>query len=138
MNTTDDDGQEELRLAILWLLGFLDRTPPPLVREVQDAAKRQRMPPALLRRAAEGIPILRKPRELRGPWTWRLPEPGELVRVRFTCPVAECDRVSEGWMEFGISRTLFEAGLVRYLTRGTARRTQPPEGSSIFLRLERG
>ena len=137
MKAAEDDSLEELRTTVRWLLEFLDHAPPRLVREVRDAAKRERISPALLRRASQAAPIIRTPREFRGPWTWRLPEPDELVRVRYTCPVANCGKVSEGWMEYGISRWLFKAGLVRYLTQGTAVRKQPPDGRSIFLRLER-
>ena len=42
----------------------------------------------------------------------------------------------EGWMEFRLSRILFSVGLIEYITRGTVRRTQPPDRHSIFLRLE--
>ncbi len=131
----DPEAQQEFLQATHWLLEFLDR--PRLVQEVREAAKKKHIPAALLRRASQGVPIIRRPRELRGPWTWRLPRPEELVRVSYTCPVKDCGKEYEGWMEFGLSRLLFEAGLVRYLTRGTAVRTQPPEGRSIFLRWQR-
>ncbi len=131
------DRGEELREAVQWLLGLLDRDAPRLVQEVREAAKEERIGPALLRRASQAAPIIRKPREIRGPWTWRLPEPDELVRVLYICPVTDCGKVREGWMEYRLSRPLFDVGLIRYLTRGTAQRTRPPEGSSIFLRSER-
>ncbi len=134
MKTNEDE--EELRSAVLWLLELLENHPR-LVQEVRDAAKEKHISAALLRRASQAVPIIRKPRELRGPWTWRLPGPEELVRVAYTCPVKNCGKEYEGWMEFGMSRSLFEAGLVRYLTRGTAVRTKPPEERSIFLRWER-
>ncbi len=136
MMQEDSDASQDLDLqaAVLWLLDVLDDTEPHLVSQVQEVAKLKRIRPALLRRAARAMPIIKKPRELRGPWTWRLPKPDELVRVRYTCPITECSKVSEGWMVFRISRLLFAAGLVRYLTRGTTRLTQPPDGETIFLR----
>ncbi len=138
MKTGGVDGGQELWEAVRWLLGFLDHTTPRLVHEVREAAKQERIRPALLRRAAQAAPILRRPRELRGPWTWRLPQPEDLVRVRYTCPVADCGKVREGWMEFGISQPLFDVGLVRYLTRGTAQRSRSPESDSGFLRAGDG
>ncbi len=121
--------------AVMWLMEYLEEAPR-LVQEVRKVAAEKQISPALLRRAAQALPIVRRPRELRGPWTWRLPGLDELVRVSYSCPVANCKKVAEGWMEFRISRILFSAGLVRYLTRGTARRTQRPEAESTFLRLE--
>ncbi len=132
-----DDGEARqtfLRTA-LWLLEYPEA--PRLVRDVRAEAQTRQIPPALLRRAAQALPIIKRPRELRGAWMWMLPEPEELVRVRYECPIRNCRKVSEGWMEFRISRHLFRAGLIRYLTRGTARRTQPPDGDSIFLRLKK-
>ncbi len=131
----DREAQRELLRATSWLLDLLAESPR-LVRDVRAEAKMQQIPPALLRRAAQALPIVRRPRELRGPWMWMLPEPEELVRVQYECPVTNCHKVSEGWMQFRMSRLLFAAGLLRYLTRGTARRTQPPDGETFFLRLD--
>ena len=132
----DDKGFQSYLAAIEWLMSYLESSHTPcLVRDVQREAKKEGMSPALLRKAAQALPIIRRPRELRGPWAWKLPEPEELVRVRYQCPLVACGKESEGWMEFRLSRILFSAGLIRYLTRGTARRTQPPDGSTIFLRL---
>ncbi len=134
MSSASSDADIELLRATSWLLKSLEKSPR-LVRDVRAEARTRQIPPALLRRAAQTLPIIRRPRELRGPWTWRLPEADELVRVSYECPVSNCHRVSEGWMQFSLSRLLFAAGLVRYLTRGTARRTQPPDGQTIFQRL---
>ena len=129
------ESESSFRATVTWLMEFLESSPR-LVQEVREEAGKRRISPALLRRAAQALPIVRRPRELRGPWTWRLPEADELVRVEYSCPIANCKKVAEGWMEFRMSRVLFSAGLVRYLTRGTARRTQPPEATSTFLRLQ--
>ena len=83
----------------------------------------------MLRRAAQSLPILRRPREIRG----QLPEPDELVRVRYECPVKDCGKVKEAWMEYRMSRVLFDAGLVRHLTKGTAVRTRPGEAFSVQM-----
>lgn len=133
---SDAVAQQELLRATHWLLDYLEEESPRLVHDIRSGARIQQIPPALLRRASQALPILRRPRELRGPWTWRLPEPDELVRVSYECPVANCRKVFEGWMQFRISRLLFAAGLIQYLTRGTAVRTRPPDGETIFLRLE--
>ncbi len=61
-----------------------------------------------------------------------MPEPDELVLVRYECPVAECSKDSEGWMEFGRTRHLFFAGVIRYLTRGRLRRTRPRDQASLL------
>ncbi len=131
----DREAQRELLRTTHWLLEYLEKSPR-LVRDVRAEAKTRQISPALLRRVAQSLPIIRRPRELRGPWMWMLPEADELVRVSYECPVSNCHKVSEGWMEFRLSRLLFAAGLLRYLTRGTARRTQPPDGDTIFLRLD--
>ncbi len=131
------DPEYSLHTAALWLMEYLESSKTPcLVREVQLASKRIDMAPALLHRAAAEVPLLRRPREMRGPWVWALPDPEELVRVRYRCPIVDCGKTCEGWMQFRLSRILFPSGLIRYLTRGTSRRTQPPDGSSTFLRLE--
>ena len=129
------ESEPSFRTTVIWLMEYLEGTPR-LVREVREEAGKKKISPALLRRAAQALPIVRRPHELRGPWAWRLPEPDELVRVEYSCPIDNCKKVAEGWMEFKMSRVLFSAGLVRYLTRGTARRTQPPDATSTFLRLE--
>ncbi len=132
---TSPEPEPSFLATVTWLMEYLEAAPR-LVREVREEAGKKKIPPALLRRAAQALPIVRRPRELRGPWTWRLPELDELVRVEYSCPITNCKKVAEGWMEFKMSRYLFSAGLIRYLTRGTARRTRPPDAESTFLRLE--
>ena len=118
-----------------WLMWCL-RGAPKLVNEIREVAKEKRMRAADLRRAAQSLPIIRKPRELRGPWVWRLPEHDQLVRVAYTCPGSSCGREIEGWMEFGWSQTLFHAGLIRYLTKGTALRIRPADSESAFIHIK--
>ncbi len=110
--------------VVSWLLFYLE-SGPRLVREVKKTAAERGIPPTWLRRATDVLPIIRRPRELRGPWIWKLPDDSELVLVRYRCPMAECSRSFEGWMEFGPSRRLFSAGLIRYLTRGRAPGVRP-------------
>ncbi len=137
MTRANPETRRAVRQAACWLLEYLESaTSPPLVRDIQAVAKDNDIPAGVLRVASQELPIIRQPRELRGPWTWRLPQPEELVQVRFYCPIEDCQKVSEGWMEFRLSRILFTAGLVHYLTRGRLRRVQRPGGHSIFLRLE--
>lgn len=110
--------------VVSWLLFYLE-SGPRLAREVKKSAADRGIPATLLRRAADVLPIIRRPRELRGPWIWKLPDSSELVLVRYECPVVECSRRIEGWMEFGLSRRLFSAGVIRYLTRGRVRSVRP-------------
>ena len=126
-----------IHTVCLWLIEFLDTSPPRLIRDVKREADVHGIPPQLLNSAAKALPLIRRPKVVRGPWTWQLPQPAELVRVCYFCPVIGCGKTSEGWMEFRLSRILFSAGLIRYVTSGTARRTLSPECSSIFLRLAR-
>jgi len=117
-----------------WLLQALD-SGPCLATEIRTCAEKQGISQKLLLRAARNLPIIRRPRELRGPWVWRLPGPDELVWVRYECPLAGCSKSLEGWMEFGKSRPLFSLGMVRYLVRGRVWRAQPGEERSERLRL---
>lgn len=117
-----------------WLLRELDGGPR-LVTEVRRGAEKRGISQKLLLRAAQNLPIIRRPRELRGPWIWRLPGPDELVWVRYDCPLAGCSKSLEGWMEFGKSRRLFALGIVRYLVRARVWRIRPGEERSERLRL---
>ena len=105
-----------IHTVCLWLIEFLDTSPPRLIRDVKREADVHGIPPQLLNSAAKALPLIRRPKVVRGPWTWQLPQPAELVRVCYFCPVIGCGKTSEGWMEFRLSRILFSAGLVRYVT----------------------
>lgn len=72
---------------------------------------------------------------MRGPWTWGLPNPDELVLVRYECPLVECSKSFEGWMEFERTRPLFSAGVLRYLVKGRVWRSKAGEEKSARLRL---
>ncbi len=109
--------------ATLWLLGRLDRGPC-IKAEIEKEAEKEGISPALLKRASQALPILRRPRELHGPWEWRLPGPGDLVQARYECPVDHCDQKYDGWIEFGLSRALFSVRLIQYLIRGRLRRSK--------------
>lgn len=119
----DDDKTPGLAEAALWLLGRLD-SGPCLKTEIEKAAEKEGISHGLLERAAQALPILRRPREQQGPWEWRLPGPGDLVQARYQCPVDHCDQQYEGWIEFGLSRALFSVRLIQYLIRGRLRRSR--------------
>lgn len=120
--------------VVSWLLFYLE-SGPRLAREVKKSAADRGIPATVLRRAADVLPIIRRPRELRGPWIWKLPDSSELVLVRYECPVVECSRRFEGWMEYGLSRRLFSAGVIRYLTRGRVRSVRPNRDKDALLLL---
>ncbi len=112
-----------VRAAAFWLLDHL--TPEPrLMTEVAAAAQMEGLSRKIVQKAARTLPVLRRPRELRGPWVWSFPRDDEQVLVSYRCPLAECPVRREGWMPFGLSRPLFACGLVRYLIRGRLRRTR--------------
>ena len=129
-----DNVRRGLQEVSNWLLRTLDAGPC-LATEIRKCAEKQGISQKLLLRAAQNLPIIRRPRELRGPWVWRLPGPDELVWVRYECPLARCSKSLEGWMEFEKSRLLFSLGMVRYLVRGRVWRTRPGEERSERLRL---
>lgn len=107
------------------------------MKEVIDSAAREGFKRELTQKAARTLPILRRPRELRGPWEWSLPNEDQQVPVLYRCPLAECPIRREGWMPFGLSRQLFAVGLVRYQIRGRLRHARSGEESEGLVRLRR-
>jgi len=116
----------------LWLLRALG-SEPRLVQEVQSAAEAAGIPPNVLKRASQSLPIVRRPRELRGPWTWRLPASDEMVPVRYHCPFGDCSVRREGWMAFERSACLFTVGLLDYRVKGRLLRVRPSGGEDELL-----
>ena len=125
------------REAALWLLDRLG-TEPRLMKELVVEAEKAGFSEKDFLRGARNLPILRRPRELRGPWVWSLPREDEQVLVSFNCPLSHCpsSAAREGWLELGESRLLFKVGLLRYRIRGRMRIRRPAESEEHLLRVE--
>ena len=124
-----------VRTAQHWLLERLS-TEPRLMKELVAEAGQDGVAEKYLKKASRRLPVLRRPRELRGPWVWRFPDDDEQVLVQYRCPLQDCPPFREGWMPFGRSRALFRAGLVTYQIRGRLRRSRPAETEGHLLKTK--